>query len=76
MVGTTVYAAEGIVGLDIFDPAGRLRRSLDAGMRTPGRRTLTWDNRDDAGRRLPAGKYFVRMTAGTAIATKRGTLVK
>jgi hypothetical protein len=42
----------------IFDTQGRLVRSLSSLLSLPF--SLSWDGRDDHGRRLPAGAYFVR----------------
>ena len=48
--------------LDVFDPSGRRVRRLelqDAALAAD----LTWDGRDDGGRRAGAGVYFLRATA-------------
>ena len=47
----------------LYDVSGRLVRSLVDGAQTPGRKSMAWDGRDDAGRALPAGLYLVRMQA-------------
>ncbi|MFB3908822.1 MAG: FlgD immunoglobulin-like domain containing protein [Candidatus Eisenbacteria bacterium] len=47
----------------VFDAAGRLVRLLDAGVRSAGPHSLTWDGSDRSGRRAPAGTYFVRLRA-------------
>lgn len=47
------------LGLQIFDAAGRRVRDLDCTGRA-GR--VSWDGRDEAGRRVPAGTYFARLT--------------
>jgi hypothetical protein len=41
----------------IYDSQGRAVRSFSALLSPP---SLTWDGRDDAGRPLPAGAYFIR----------------
>ena len=46
----------GLYGID-----GRRVRSLDPNGQSPGIHTVTWDLEDDAGRRVPAGVYFVRL---------------
>lgn len=59
------------VDVKIWDASGRLVRSLG---RTPieaGRRGLTWDLRDDAGRLVASGAYFVRVTSGDESLTAR-----
>jgi formylglycine-generating enzyme required for sulfatase activity len=52
---------------EIFDPAGRLVRTL---VRADGNAPLEWDGRDDVGRDAPTGIYIVRVgsTAGGAVA--------
>jgi len=59
---TTLRLAAGAAGggrLAVFDAAGRLLRVLE----TAGGSAL-WDGRDDRGRRLPAGVYYVRPASG------------
>ena len=43
----------------VFDAKGRLVRRLAERDELPGRRDLSWDGRDDAGKRLSSGVYFV-----------------
>lgn len=53
------------VGAAVFDAQGRLVRSLlDAAPRGAGSHTLEWDGRDDGGRSVSAGVYYVRVTTG------------
>ncbi len=49
-------------GLEVYDVRGRLVR----GGRPGGSPELRWDLRDDAGRPVPAGVYFVRVDRATA----------
>jgi hypothetical protein len=60
-------AAPGAVRIEIIDVLGRCVRRLYDGVRPAGHQSLSWDGRDDAGRRLAAGSYHARMTcpAGT-----------
>ena len=51
----------GSASLQIYDVAGRIRRTFDASGTPAAARTITWDGRDDAGRNLPAGIYFARI---------------
>uniref|UniRef100_A0A832I0R7 T9SS type A sorting domain-containing protein n=1 Tax=Eiseniibacteriota bacterium TaxID=2212470 RepID=A0A832I0R7_UNCEI len=55
----------------VFDAMGRRVRVLESGAVGAGRRALTWDGRDAAGRRAGAGVYFVRAEADGALATAR-----
>lgn len=62
----------GFQELVVFDAAGRAVRHLDSGHRSAGTRSVTWDGRDDAGRKLSPGIYRVRFeaagrTAGAAL---------
>jgi len=64
------------VQVQVFDPAGRLVRTLRAGDVAPGSHVLSWDGRDARGRRLPSGVYFLRMRAGDFVADRRVTLAR
>ncbi len=52
------------VTLTIHDLHGRQVRVLTASGRTAGRADVAWDLRDDAGRPVAAGIYFVRRSSG------------
>jgi len=54
--------------LRIYDSQGRLVRSFSLLSAPP---SLTWDGRDNSGRALPSGTYFVLLRAGTRHATVR-----
>jgi flagellar hook assembly protein FlgD len=41
-----------------------------------GRRTFTWDGRDERGAEMPAGLYFVRATTAHGNATLRAVRVR
>uniref|UniRef100_A0A7C4CDE7 T9SS type A sorting domain-containing protein n=1 Tax=candidate division WOR-3 bacterium TaxID=2052148 RepID=A0A7C4CDE7_UNCW3 len=47
--------------LRIFDRAGKLVKTLDHGPTAPGYRAIAWDGRDDSGRPVPAGVYFLNL---------------
>lgn len=55
--------AAGAVEAGVFDLAGRRVASLAAGALAAGRHDLSWDGRDAAGRAVPAGVYFARVTS-------------
>lgn len=62
---------EGQVRLQVYDPQGRLVRTLVAGAVGPGRHEIAWDGRSDAGEELSAGTYFYRLrAAGISYARK------
>ncbi len=55
--------AEGRVDAGIYDVSGRKVRDLMGGVLLAGRHQFAWDGRDQAGRALVAGVYFVRVDA-------------
>lgn len=58
MIGFALpHAAE--VSLGVYDLSGRLVRSLQRGKLAAGEHRFDWNGRDDAGRRVAAGIYFV-----------------
>jgi hypothetical protein len=64
------------VSLAIFDPRGRLVRQLLAENRAPGRYQFAWDGRDNAGRRLTRGVYFVQFVAGDVRQIQKAVVLK
>jgi hypothetical protein len=64
------------IRLEIYNPAGRLVRSLFNGEVRIGRHEAVWDGRDDAGMMVPAGIYLVRMQAGDRVFLRKMSLVK
>jgi hypothetical protein len=72
--GTAIHFTLGLdqqVDVRIYDVAGRSLRHLFAGVALAGAQRLSWDGRDDRGRRAGPGQYFVKVGAGQAIATAR-----
>jgi len=45
------------VEISIYDGAGKLVRSVNAGAKTAGSQGYTWDGKDSSGNQLPAGSY-------------------
>ena len=66
----------GPASVRVFDVAGRTVRTLLAGVQPAGEKLLAWDGRDDAGARLGAGVYMVRLEAGGHQETRAVRLVK
>jgi flagellar hook assembly protein FlgD len=61
----------------IYDVAGRQVRDLGIASYGPGDHGLSFDGRDDRGRSLPGGIYFIRLAAGrTLVATGRLLVVR
>lgn len=48
--------------IELFDARGRRVRLLAEGPRAAGEHAVAWDGTDDAGRRLAAGTYLVRLS--------------
>jgi len=57
----------------VADAAGRLVRTLRA---SPGSTNVTWNGRDDSGRRLAQGIYFLRLDTGAEQQTVKTLLVQ
>ncbi len=57
--------------LRVFDASGRLVRVLAAGGLEPGRHTLAWDRRNQAGGPVGPGVYFVSLNAGSTRLVRR-----
>lgn len=68
--------ARGPVKLQIFDPRGRLVRTLVDEVRAEGEHRVTWDGRDDRDRTSAAGVYLYRLTAGGTVRQEKMTLIK
>jgi len=52
------------VQLSVFDIQGRRVRTLENGRRTAGLHSLLWDGRDERGRAVSNGIYYVRLRSG------------
>lgn len=66
-------ARAGEVRLELFDVGGRRVRMLAEGVRSAGSHMVPWDGRDDGGRPVGAGIYFVRLV--TPVGTYRSRIV-
>lgn len=64
------------VQLDVFDVLGRHVRNVEDGLHLASADVLTWDLRDESGRAVGAGVYFVRAQIGPVAWTKRLTVVR
>jgi hypothetical protein len=53
------------VSVRVYDVTGRLVRAFDDSAAEPGRSSWSWDGRDDSGRRVPPGVYFVRLRSNS-----------
>lgn len=66
----------GSARVTVHDPAGRAVRTLTEGERSAGTHALVWDGRDDDGRALPAGLYFVRFAAPGMVQSRKVVLAR
>jgi hypothetical protein len=62
--------APGAALLGVYDMAGRRVRAWGDAAAGAGERTMAWDFRDDSGRDVPAGRYYLRLEAGGVVATQ------
>ena len=60
----------------IYDPAGRLVRTLFSGTPEAGERSVTWDGRSDDGVPVASGVYFVRLEACDRVMTRKVAFVR
>jgi subtilisin family serine protease len=67
---------DSIVRLDIFDVRGRRVRTLQNGPQSAGHRTVGWNGRDDDGRPLGSGTYFMRLRVDDHFLTRKMQLLK
>jgi hypothetical protein len=67
-VATLRYAltVAGPARLQVRDISGRIVRTLENGFQKPGVYTATWNGRDERGREVPKGVYFVRVAGSSA----------
>ena len=65
-----------VVRVEIYDVEGRLIRSLVNRFESDGMHFVPWQGRDNAGRTVASGIYFVRITGEKQTATRKIVLVK
>lgn len=68
--------APGRAALVLYDLRGRKVRTLLDEPREAGKQTVTWDGRDEAGRTVRSGSYFLRLDAGDRSVVRKITVVK
>jgi len=62
--------------VDIFTPAGRRVRTIDEGRLSRGRHDYAWGGRDDQGRPVSPGVYFVRLESDGELRTRKVTVLR
>lgn len=68
----TVYETARLV-LNVYNSAGSRVRTIDAGVKSPGRYGVTWNGRRSDGSMVPAGTYRYSFTASDAARNARTT---
>lgn len=63
-------ARDGAASVAVFDLAGRRLRAWGDAAAAAGERIIDWDFRDDHGREVPAGRYYLRLEAGGEVITR------
>ncbi len=61
----------GPVTLRVYDAAGRLVRTLVDEAKLAGNHTVTWNARDNAGRSVVSGMYFLRLSQGGTLSARK-----
>ena len=64
------------VSLRVFDVQGRAVRTLLNSYVSAGAKVIGWDGKDDGGRSLASGTYFLRLEGGGTYLTRTVNLVK
>ena len=64
------------VQIKVYDVAGKLVTTLVNGNKTPGSYSVTWNGRDNYGKRLSSGIYFYRITTAEFKKTKKLILLR
>jgi hypothetical protein len=55
---------EAFIKISLYDVTGRFVKNVFSGVKKPGYYNIRFETKDDTGRRLPQGVYFIRMEAG------------
>ena len=59
------------VRLEVFDVLGRVVRAFTFDDRSAGPYAVSWDSRDQRGRKVSAGVYWIKLTAGALVGRER-----
>jgi photosystem II stability/assembly factor-like uncharacterized protein len=75
---TVVYSLSRPAGVSItvHDLAGRCVRTVESGYREAGQHEAHWDGRNDQGRAVSSGTYFMKLEANGEAVTRKVSLVK
>jgi flagellar hook assembly protein FlgD len=69
-------AEAGHVELSVYDTSGRRVARLASETYGAGDHTVTWEGRDDSGRAMASGTYFVQMKTGSVYQQQKVNLIK
>jgi predicted extracellular nuclease len=73
---TVLVEANNAVRAAIFDVAGKRVCSLGSATVLNGSGTVSWGGHDDAGREVPAGVYWVRVSDGVSTRARKVVLIR
>lgn len=62
--------------LAVYDVSGRKVRTLSSGLAPAGTSVATWDGRDEGGKPVPSGVYFVRLTSRAGERIERAVVLR
>lgn len=71
-----IGASSAPAALSVFDVRGGLVRSLVRGPVAPGEHSTAWNRRDESGRQVPSGVYFLALASGRERAVKKCVLLR
>ena len=63
------------VDLAVYDVRGARVRTIESGAREAGRYLINWNGRDEAGKHVGGGIYFVRLSAGRYVKTHKTIVI-
>ena len=69
-------SADGPVKLAVYNVAGQMVKTLVNRPQMAGRYTVSWNGRDESGRRAATGVYFYRLTANGKVSSRTMNLIK
>ncbi len=75
-IAYNVPATGARVLLQVFDPSGRLVRTLIDGVETAGQHVTAWDGTDESGEQMSSGVYYYQLNSGADQATRRLILLR
>ena len=65
-----------VMEISVYDIQGKTVRSLYSGWMDRGEHSITWDGKEDAGKSVPSGLYFISSKTGSHIETRKISLVR